>query len=231
MSPRFARLVQALHKRAEVIIFDGPPMLSMPDVNVLSSQIEHTVLVVSHGSTSRRELREAVNRLKGSEGIHLLGIIFDRVRLRDQSYSYYYYRSQPASPSWIGRVASQLRRIGRSQADISSGDGEEMVGVAQAAEQLGISRAMTRRWIRQGRLPATRIGLNTYVRRVDVDALIEQQISGKESLFLANRDNGGSSHNRSHTDKMTQSGQSERNPNSFMAVVKSTLARLYRRDK
>lgn len=54
--------------------------------------------------------------------------------------------------------------------------GEELYSTARAAELLGVNADTVRRWIRLGKLPATKLGYKTVrVSRADLEAFLEAQ--------------------------------------------------------
>ena len=176
MSPHFPRLVASLRQYADVVVLDGPPTLVGPDVAVLASAIDAAILVVGHGTTTRRELQRARESLETQGGARLLGMVFNHVRLRSRAYRYYY--SQPRRPSWLSNVWQRLMPQ-RRQAKLAADDPYRLVSLAEAANRLGIDKATARRWARTGRLPVVKGGWRRRVRQVDLKRLIARVAMGR----------------------------------------------------
>jgi succinoglycan biosynthesis transport protein ExoP len=137
-SSRLPSLVESLRGRGDVILIDSPPVLGPPDATVLATLAEGTVLVVSAGLTKREVLQQAKDRLLGQQGVNLLGLTVNRVKLDG---SYYY--------------SSSDRGDGESKRRKRSGD-EAWITLGEAAERLGVGKDVARRWCKNGRLPAAR---------------------------------------------------------------------------
>jgi exopolysaccharide/PEP-CTERM locus tyrosine autokinase len=85
-SPKMERLVQELKNRYKdrYVIFDSPPLLTVPDSLVFSSYVDGIVLVVEAGRTSKEQIRNAVELLDGK---NILGLIMNK----GESAKEYYY--------------------------------------------------------------------------------------------------------------------------------------------
>jgi capsular exopolysaccharide synthesis family protein len=172
MSPRYPRLVARLCERADLVIFDGPPVLLAADMSILAAELDAIVVVVAQGTTVRNQLQKARTVLQGNEKAHVLGVVFNQVRLRGQSYSYYY--AKPRRATWMGILSDRVSyRAGRVEP--VADDPNRLVGLSEAAERLGVSQSAVRRWARLGRLPMVREGLRWRVRQADVEALIAHE--------------------------------------------------------
>jgi len=172
MSPRYPRLVASLCGRADLVIFDGPPVLLAADMSILAAQLDAIVMVVAQGMTVRHQLQKARTVLEGNEKAHVLGVVFNQVRLRGQSYSYYYARPRRSARrgAFSDRVAS-----GGERAELAADAPNRLVSLSVAAERLGVSQGTIRRWAKLGRLPMVREGLHWRVRQSDVEALIAHE--------------------------------------------------------
>jgi len=90
-------LIQTWKECFDIIIFDSPIALSIPDVAILASNMDKVLLVHSPGKTGKRQVVEANRRLKNANA-NIQGIIFNNVGLRElknfyaqeQIYSSYY---------------------------------------------------------------------------------------------------------------------------------------------
>ena len=153
-SPRLRKLLNALKKQADVVLIDSPPELVAPDAAVLASAADGTVLVVRAGSTSAGKAQRAKEHLTGRDGVRLLGVTFNQVKMNGDSY---YYGPTASGPRrrrrsfWL-RLRARLPFL-RSSAQPES---EIPLSLPDMAAYLGVSRATVRRWCKSGRLPAKR---------------------------------------------------------------------------
>jgi exopolysaccharide/PEP-CTERM locus tyrosine autokinase len=85
-SPKMERLVQELKNRYgdRYVIFDCPPLLTVPDSLVFSSYVDGIILVVEAGRTSKEEIRNSIELLDGK---NILGLVMNR----GESAREYYY--------------------------------------------------------------------------------------------------------------------------------------------
>ena len=93
-SPEMRTLIQQLSETYNYVIMDSAPIMPVSDSVGLSTMVE-AVLVVAGNDTSRRLVRETCERL-GNVGAKIVGVILNRVDVRNNSsylyghYSYYY---------------------------------------------------------------------------------------------------------------------------------------------
>lgn len=86
-------LLEALHKKFDVVVIDSPPVLNMPDAPLLSKYADAVILVVQTGKTRITDVLGAKERL---QHVHapLLGFVMTNVQYYMPNYMYeYYYRS------------------------------------------------------------------------------------------------------------------------------------------
>ena len=86
-SPKMEQLVQEMKARypERYVIFDAPPLLSVPDSLVFSSYVDGIVLVVEAGRTPADQIRQSVELLNDRP---LLGLVLNKGR---GSFKGYYY--------------------------------------------------------------------------------------------------------------------------------------------
>ncbi len=171
VSPRLPALLEALKKYADVVILDSPPTLIAPDAAILASAVDGTVLVVGEGQTSNGAVAKAQVLLTSRNGVNLLGVAFNRVKL-DKAYAYYSrYHDDGRGP--VTRLRGLVTRWRRQEPEE-----RPLVSLGEAAERLGISKSMARRWCKEGRLPAHKSRLRWWVKREDLDKLVESLRGG-----------------------------------------------------
>lgn len=90
-SGRFRQLIDQLKQIADIVLFDSPPALAVTDATILARQVDGVVLVINAGATRRHALTAAKEALS-KDGVHILGIVLNRLRPQTGSYYYYYYR-------------------------------------------------------------------------------------------------------------------------------------------
>jgi len=105
-SQRMIALIERLEDKADLVIFDSPPILAVTDAAVLSQRVDGVMLVIQAGRTRRDATREAVNRLR-QLGARVLGVVLNRIPGRGAGYYYYshYTRSSARGlPEQVERV-------------------------------------------------------------------------------------------------------------------------------
>lgn len=84
-------LVEQLRKMADIVIYDGAPVLAVTDASLLAPVVDGTLLVVHMGHTPREAVRQAKEQLEKVNAT-ILGVVANRVDVsRGRSYYYYYY--------------------------------------------------------------------------------------------------------------------------------------------
>ena len=78
-SQRLARLLEALQKRADLIILDSPPLLIVADAAILAKRADGTLLIFQSGSTRTDAARRAVEHL-GKVGVTPLGAVVNNLQ-------------------------------------------------------------------------------------------------------------------------------------------------------
>ncbi len=89
-SARMGRLIEALERDADFVLFDTPPALPVTDAAVLAAQTDGVLVVMDAGRTRRGLAGVAVENLK-QVGANLLGVALNRLAPGRGGYYYYYY--------------------------------------------------------------------------------------------------------------------------------------------
>lgn len=71
-------LLEELRTRADVVLFDAPPVLVAADTMVLASQVDGTILAVESGSTRREVAMQAMQRLCSVQA-KMTGVVLNKV--------------------------------------------------------------------------------------------------------------------------------------------------------
>jgi non-specific protein-tyrosine kinase len=91
-SDKMLHIMSELRKIADVIIFDGPPIM-VADVQILASLMDGVVLVLRPGKSPADEAKSTLVQLKRS-GANVMGVIFNRIpKNGSQHYGAYRYYS------------------------------------------------------------------------------------------------------------------------------------------
>ena len=98
-SRKFRNLVLELSERADVVIFDSPPVLVAADAAILASQMDGTILVLETGVTKKANARRALQLLRQARAV-MLGAAYNKMRGADgPGYYYNYQYGAPAIPA------------------------------------------------------------------------------------------------------------------------------------
>ena len=79
-----------LKERAEMVLFDCPPVVAVTDAAVLSRKVDGVLLVVQLGAVEREAARQAKALLENVDA-PLLGVVINNVAESSGYYYYYYY--------------------------------------------------------------------------------------------------------------------------------------------
>jgi Mrp family chromosome partitioning ATPase len=87
-------LINKLKSKADMILFDSPPLLAVADSSLLARVCDGAVVVVLTNTTRGEALRRAADQLEQA-GAKLLGVVLNRVSAsKDGYYNYHYYSGQ-----------------------------------------------------------------------------------------------------------------------------------------
>ncbi len=91
-SPGIQPVLDQLPLLADVIVFDTPPVLPVPDTAILARMADGVVVVASEGRTDRHDLERTINRLEATQ-CRVLGVALNRVRrAASDTYQSYAFR-------------------------------------------------------------------------------------------------------------------------------------------
>ena len=86
-STAFTGLIRKLENEADLVVLDSPPVLPVSDALSMARQVDAVIVVVKAGSTSRDELTETLEALRGV-GADVLGVCLVGVRTDPSRYEY-----------------------------------------------------------------------------------------------------------------------------------------------
>lgn len=107
-SERLELLLHELMDTFEVVIVDGPPILTAADAALLSNKVDAVVMVVQSGRTTRQEARKAVSILRQADA-SVLGAVLNRAAPKGHNYRYAPYEDSEPGGDSLTRYVSWLR--------------------------------------------------------------------------------------------------------------------------
>ncbi len=110
-SDRMKELMSTLRERFDMIIIDTPPVLPVTDAAVVAAHAHGLVLVVRHGTTTRDQVRTAVEALAAVEA-PLTGVALNMVPMESGNEAYSYHQVVPEPPT--SKKASKSARAGKA---------------------------------------------------------------------------------------------------------------------
>jgi capsular exopolysaccharide synthesis family protein len=90
-SKRMSQLLESLHRKADVIILDGPPLF-IEDCQILASKVAGVLLVVRQGTTLAAEARAMLEQLRLIDA-NILGVVFNDIAREKPYYFNGYYQN------------------------------------------------------------------------------------------------------------------------------------------
>jgi capsular exopolysaccharide synthesis family protein len=87
-SRRMEEIIAAFLERADVVLFDAPPVVAVTDAAVLAAKVDGVLLVINAGGTKRDYVRAAKARLE-KVNANLLGAVLNNVRFDVSLHRYY----------------------------------------------------------------------------------------------------------------------------------------------
>jgi polysaccharide biosynthesis transport protein len=104
-SPAMRALERDVVRRTDLVIYDSPAVLAVPDALELGRHVDVAVLVGRAGSTGRRQLSSAVERLE-QVGTEVAGTVLNDIDTKQDGYYYsYYYADAPAGSAQPDQAA------------------------------------------------------------------------------------------------------------------------------
>ncbi len=89
-SERFPALLNSLSEQLDYVIVDTPPMANISDGDLIASHCDGALLVVRGGVTPRGLIASSLKQLE-SAGCALMGVVVNRVNLKNPAYYGKYY--------------------------------------------------------------------------------------------------------------------------------------------
>jgi capsular exopolysaccharide synthesis family protein len=80
---------EMLKERADIVIFDSPPCLSVADAQVLAASVDGLIYVVQLGSTRKSALKHGTELLRQAHA-RILGVVYNKMQMDGRRNDYYY---------------------------------------------------------------------------------------------------------------------------------------------
>ena len=109
-SQKMKSLIENLKEKADIVLFDSPPILAVTDAAVLARQVDGVLLVADAGHTRRELARQAKEDLL-KVGANILGVVLNRLSPRELGYCHYYYYYSRDSDAQKRRQKRGLRSM------------------------------------------------------------------------------------------------------------------------
>jgi capsular exopolysaccharide synthesis family protein len=117
---------EVLRASVDLIIVDSPPVLPVSDPVILASLVDGVIVVASAGSTDRRQLARAIDRLQQIDA-PLLGTVLNRFDPVEQADYTYGYTAPTAAPSEVSPVNGMVRpAVDRDESTRSEHQSDEL---------------------------------------------------------------------------------------------------------
>ena len=79
-SKRMERIIEILQDKADILLFDAPPVLAVTDASILATKIDGVLLVTSAGRTKREQVKDAMAQLERVNA-HIVGTVLNNVEV------------------------------------------------------------------------------------------------------------------------------------------------------
>ena len=87
-SRRMEAIIEALKSRADIVLFDAPPIIAVTDAAVLGTKVDGVLLVIKAGHT-RREHAQRAKELLEKVNVRIIGAALSNAPLDRSMGSYY----------------------------------------------------------------------------------------------------------------------------------------------
>jgi polysaccharide biosynthesis transport protein len=174
---RFPQLIYLLKKQFDMIVMDSAPTIAGSDAIFLAEVSDGVVVVVSARRTTMTGLKRTLTSLQEAQDVHILGVVFNRVRLQVTSkYSNTYYQQMPGvkSSKFSQELLNPTKGFGIRAGVIEDKRGERYYSVSACALRLGVKEKTVRDWCRTGYLKSQRRSFRLWIKESDIMNLLER---------------------------------------------------------
>jgi len=146
---RFPEVLNLLRQHADLVLIDSPPLLPVTDPALIAAHADAVIVVVSEGSTTRKQLRDAFDVLRKVDAT-ILGVLLNNSETATTTnYSYYHRPSRrgfkrlrrepetPVVPVQQRDTRSSARRKGAARPPVTESNGKNGHGDTPVAAPVG----------------------------------------------------------------------------------------------
>lgn len=83
-------VIEDLKARADIVIFDAPPLLPVTDAQVLAARTDGVIMVIQSGKARKPAVKQASEMLEKARA-NVLGIVLNKIDQSNKGYHYHYY--------------------------------------------------------------------------------------------------------------------------------------------
>jgi len=91
-SQKMETLIRMIEQKADLVIYDSPPLAAVTDPLLLATKVDGIILVVKHRSTNKEMVSHLVEQLKKAK-VNIIGAILNQTMMT-RGYGYYQYYSK-----------------------------------------------------------------------------------------------------------------------------------------
>jgi polysaccharide biosynthesis transport protein len=96
-SPAMRKLERDILERVDLVVYDSPAVLAVPDALELGRHVDLAIVVARAGATGRRQLSSAIERLE-QVGTDVAGSVLNGIEPKNYYYYSYYYTEDGEAP-------------------------------------------------------------------------------------------------------------------------------------
>jgi capsular exopolysaccharide synthesis family protein len=111
LTTEFSSVLPKLAREYEIVVIDTTPLVPVNDARIMASFADTTVIVANQASTTRRQIRSAVERL-ALISVKPTAVVLNGSKTK-RGAGYYGYLKSPKAPQPQRRRARRLSRVGR----------------------------------------------------------------------------------------------------------------------
>jgi capsular exopolysaccharide synthesis family protein len=89
-SESMKKFIDMARSRYDFVILDSPPVIAVTDAAVLATRVDGTIIVVSSGTVSKKEVQRAITLIKNVR-CSVMGVVLNGLDIKKIYGSYYYY--------------------------------------------------------------------------------------------------------------------------------------------
>lgn len=120
-SRRMTDMITEVKQRFDLVLVDSPPILGVSDASVISSEVDHTIIVIQHRKLPRKLLQRVKQSVENVGG-NIIGVVLNNVDVRsDTEYQYYTSYYTYYSPSEMKKAEASVSKKPAQEAAQSDG--------------------------------------------------------------------------------------------------------------